>query len=185
MECSIKSQKIWLCSLGVLFFILALLTSLLWELFALNVIIYPRLKINEGTQNYKSWIKTPDSIEVNLEIFMFNWTNIDQIHNPLVKPHFQEMGPYVFSEKHIKTDVAFHSNGTVTYNQIRVWHFNKEKSNGTLDDEITNLNVIAAVSMNYELKLGDFNYLYIFVISPLPTRPATSVCFSKKLSRLS
>lgn len=146
MACTELSQKIWLSSVGTVSLLVALSSWLLWKPFALNGLLYPQLILQNGTMNFENWIETPETIELNFEIFMFNWTNADQVHNHSVKPHFAEMGPYVFRERHIRTNVTWNSNGTVSFNQIRVWHFNKEKSNGTLDDEVTNLNVIAAVS---------------------------------------
>lgn len=40
--------------------------------------------------------------------------------------------------------MTWNDNGTVTFYQKRIWHFNAEKSNGNLSDEVTNINVIAA-----------------------------------------
>lgn len=84
-----------------------------------------------------------------MEFTMFNWTNSDQVHDPSVKPLFTEMGPYVFLESHERNDLAWHDdNGTVSFNQTRTWHFQADRSNGSLDDLVTNLNVISVVSMH-------------------------------------
>lgn len=77
---------------------------------------------------------------------MFNWTNTAEIGDSDVKPHFAECGPYVFLESHKRSNITWNENGTVTYNQIRTWHFVPERSNGSLSDEITSLNVFSAVS---------------------------------------
>lgn len=78
---------------------------------------------------------------------MFNWTNPEAIHNKNIKPHFNEVGPYVFLEKHKRVNITWHAeNGTVSFNQTRTWHFIPELSNGSLTDEITSVNVMAAVS---------------------------------------
>lgn len=82
-----------------------------------------------------------------LRIKMFNWTNPHELLDPNSKPHFVEMGPYVFLEKHTRVNISFNENDdTVAFQQFRTWHFVPELSNGTLDDEITNVNVISAVS---------------------------------------
>lgn len=79
---------------------------------------------------------------------MFNWTNPEKVLNLKVKPHFVEMGPYIFLEKHKRVNVTWHpNNGTVSYDQIRTWHFVPELSNGSLSDKVTNVNVMAAVSL--------------------------------------
>lgn len=78
---------------------------------------------------------------------MFNWTNSDQAHNLSVKPLFTEMGPYVFLEAHERNYLDWHDdNDTVSFNQTRTWHFQADRSNGSLDDLVTNLNVISVVS---------------------------------------
>jgi hypothetical protein len=41
--------------------------------------------------------------------------------------------------------MTWNANRTVTYQQIRRWHFDTENSNGTLKDNITTLNVVALV----------------------------------------
>lgn len=80
---------------------------------------------------------------------MFNWTNPQEIQNPNVKPNFVELGPYVFLERHLKENLTFNSNDTVTFYQRRTWYFDKEKSNGSLDDMITTAHVISAVRQEF------------------------------------
>lgn len=87
-----------------------------------------------------------------MKVKMFNWTNPKHITEPNYKPHLVEMGPYVFLEKHTRVNITFHpKNGTVSFDQIRTWHFMPEMSNGTLDDKVTNVNVVAAVSYMHHL----------------------------------
>lgn len=83
-----------------------------------------------------------------LEVYLFNWTNpgdLDQYPN--VKPNFEEVGPYVFHEVHERVNLIWNSNDTITFNQRRTWHFDPDRSKGSLDDTITNLNVISLVSV--------------------------------------
>lgn len=42
-------------------------------------------------------------------------------------------------------NITWNTNDTVTFQQIRRWHFVPELSNGTLKDDITNINAIAVV----------------------------------------
>lgn len=82
-----------------------------------------------------------------IKFTMFNWTNAHEIQAANYKPNLTECGPYVFLEKHKRVNVTFHSeNDTVSFDQIRTWHFMPNMSVGSLDDNITNVNVIAAVS---------------------------------------
>lgn len=91
------------------------------------------------------WKETP--IPIYFKIYLFNWTNSDAVlKNWNVKPKLEQCGPYTFSEHHIRVNMTWNDNGTITYQQKRIWHFLPEMSNGTLEDKITNVNVIAAVS---------------------------------------
>lgn len=102
------------------------------------------------------WKETP--IPIYFKIYLFNWTNSDEVLKDWkTKPILRECGPYVFSEHHIRVNVKWNDNNTITYQQKRIWHFLPEMSNGTLSDKITNVNVVAAVSYS------SFEYLYQFV----------------------
>lgn len=101
--------------------------------------------LQNGTENYKNWIRTP--FPMYFEVYMFNWTNPNQIHEfPKVKPNFVEVGPYVFQEVRERVGIKFDKSGnSVNFNQTRHWYFRPELSgNRSLDDKITNLNTICA-----------------------------------------
>ena len=52
-----------------------------------------------------------------------------------------------FSEKHIRTNLTWlDDEEKIIFYQKRIWQFESKMSNGSLTDEITNLNVIASVS---------------------------------------
>ncbi|XP_011639607.1 protein croquemort-like [Pogonomyrmex barbatus] len=92
---------------------------------------------------YSMWQETP--IPMYFKFYMFNWTNPHEFYSSSgVKPHFQEMGPYVFREIDYKENQTWNSNGTVTFQRKKVWIFEESLSNGSLTDEITNLNPIVA-----------------------------------------
>lgn len=47
-----------------------------------------------------------------------------------------------------KENITFHhENKTVSYFQQRLWYFDAERSNGTLNDTVSQLDVVAAVSL--------------------------------------
>lgn len=92
--CSDTAQKFWLTGCSTGFLLLALMVGLLWPTIALRSFLYPQLELREGSTNYDNWIESP--IPIYLEIFFFNWTNSDDVHDHSIKPHFTQMGPYVF-----------------------------------------------------------------------------------------
>jgi glycopeptide antibiotics resistance protein len=53
---------------------------------------------------------------------------------------------FLYSEHHTKVNMTWNPNDTVTFQQIRRWHFVPERSNGTLRDAVTNINTIAVVN---------------------------------------
>ncbi|KAJ6649883.1 Protein croquemort [Pseudolycoriella hygida] len=149
--CSTPQKQYWVFGCGVFLLLVALCVGLLWPVLALNI-IHSRLGLAEGSAQMDNWIETP--LPMYMEITMFNWTNTEDVRNLDVKPNLVECGPYVFLESHKRSNITWNENGTVTYNQIRTWHFMPELSNGTLDDEITTLNVISA-TVAYMVRHGD------------------------------
>lgn len=109
------------------------------------LLIFQEMELKKGSLSYNNWIETP--LPMYSKFTMFNWTNAHEIQAINYKPNLTEVGPYVFLEKHTRVNVTFHpENDTVSYDQIRTWHFMPNMSVGSLDDNITNVNVIAVVS---------------------------------------
>lgn len=52
-----------------------------------------------------------------------------------------------------KVNMVWNNNGTVTFLKRKEWFFEESLSNGSLSDEITNLNPIVAVRRNYLTQL--------------------------------
>ena len=85
-------------------------------------------------------------------MYLFNWTNPDQVRVAGVKPHFDRVGPYVFREDKIKQNITFYENNTVSFEPERTWFFEPEMSGGTLDDLITCPHLPTIVSIGGNLK---------------------------------
>lgn len=141
-KCSVPQKKYWIWGCSAFWLLFALVLGLIWPMLS-SKILYSMLELKEGSLTYNNWIEVP--IPMYAEFFMFNWTNPEEVRNPNVKPHFVQMGPYVFAEHHVRNDVQFFDNSTVAYNQTRTWEFVPERSNGTLEDKVTTLNTIALV----------------------------------------
>lgn len=100
------------------------------------------LQLTPQSFMYEPWKQPP--IELTLDIYVFNWTNHEDFQNHSIKPHFQELGPYRFTEKPNKVDIKFNpENSTVTYRRLSVFQFDAAGSKGSLDDIVTSVNVIA------------------------------------------
>lgn len=111
---------------------------------------------SQNTEGFKMWKETP--IPMYMEFYFFNWTNPDKFEKyETIKPNFVEMGPYTFNEHHIRENVVFNDNDTLTYFNKRTWKFLPDKSAGSLDDQITVLNPIVAVR--------EIIFIYIYILA--------------------
>lgn len=91
------------------------------------------------------------------DVYFWNWTNSEEFLNEKVTPNFTQLGPYRFLTVRDKEDVTFNErDSTVSYNPISYYYFDAEGSNGTLDDVIVNINIVAigaagqAANMEYK-----------------------------------
>lgn len=144
-NCSEKQRKCWLFGVGVFLACCAIILGLIWPNLGQSI-VNSKLKFKNGSMLFNSWLETP--IPIHIKFHLFNWTNPEKVNNASIKPHFEECGPYVFTEKHTRVNLTWHDNGTISYNQIRTWHFDESLSNGSLDDMITFLNPVTATVVN-------------------------------------
>lgn len=79
-----------------------------------------------------------------LDVYFFNWTNSEDFLDASTKPIVNEIGPYRFREIRDKRNVTFNDqNSTVSYRPFSTFYFDEEGSRGSLDDVITQLNIVA------------------------------------------
>lgn len=177
--CNSRWQKIIIFGFAVLFGIAAIVLGIIWPSTADNL-LKDELVLKEGTQNYNNWIVTP--IPIYMEIFLFNWTNTDQYREfPKIKPRFEEKGPYVFREHHERVNLTWNANNTVSFNQTRTWFFEPTMSNGTLDDMITNLNVIST-TVAYTMR--NMNTVFKMVVNLMLNEKGGSLFVTKSVREL-
>jgi len=106
-------------------------------------------------------------------IYLFNWTNPEDLNTESVKPNFEQLGPYTFSEFKVKEDLQW-DQPEVTYFGKRTWHFLPEKSNGSLEDVVVAPHFPSLVSLSRNnwlqhtntIKKGFINYVYISLKIP-------------------
>ncbi|XP_034826856.1 protein peste-like [Maniola hyperantus] len=122
-----------------LFAAAALAAALCWNSIfesALN----SQITLSPHSRAYKDWVAP--SVPLLFEVYLFNWTNSERFPEEI--PNLQQLGPYRFKERRKHVNVTFHpANGSVSYRTQRSWYFD-ETSNGTLQDNITTLDIIVA-----------------------------------------
>ncbi|KRT84850.1 hypothetical protein AMK59_2246 [Oryctes borbonicus] len=114
------------------------------------------------------WRKNP--MPLYLEFYIFNWTNPGDIYKPNIKPHFKEIGPFVFEETKEKVNLTWNDNNTITFNHLRYWYFDESRSCANLSTQITTLNSVAVFAASI---VGDWSYVlrkgFDFSLSALST----------------
>ncbi|CAG7823679.1 unnamed protein product [Allacma fusca] len=110
-----------------------------------DAVLNKELALSEDSRSFGLWEVTP--IPLYIEFYFFNWTNEQDLKTPGTKPIFEELGPYVFREHRRKVIHAWnHNNETVTFRQNRTWEFDPSLSKGTLDDNVTTINIPAVAA---------------------------------------
>ncbi|XP_058060508.1 protein peste-like isoform X1 [Anopheles bellator] len=118
-------------------------------------ILHEELKLRPSSRGYDAWVSPP--FPLAMDVYFFNWTNPEDITNHSTKPILEELGPYRFIERPTKVDIEWHdANHTVSYRKKSVYHFDEEGSNGSLDDVISSINIVAVSAAK---KSKYWNYL--------------------------
>jgi len=106
---------------------------------AYQSILNYELSLQPNTLQHHMWLESP--VPIFLRVHLFNVTNSEAVIRNKAKPILVEMGPYVFQEVHTRVHIKELDNQTMQFQQRRTWHFLPHLSNGTLEDNVTALNV--------------------------------------------
>lgn len=136
------NKPLTLAICGTIIIILGTLVFIFWPA-VFQRLVTKELTLSPTSQSFEVWNDT-SKIPLHMEIYFFNWTNPHELKIAGKKPVFTQLGPYTFLEKREKVNVIFNpENNTVSYGQRRTWYFQENKSNGSLSDVVTQLNVVA------------------------------------------
>ncbi|KAJ1519336.1 hypothetical protein ONE63_004634 [Megalurothrips usitatus] len=142
MGCSPACKQGTVFTVGTLLLLGGILGGIYWADVA-DYIYRSQLSLSPSSVGFQMWRETP--IPMYLQIYFFNWTNHEDVMAGKAKPRVEQLGPYTYVERHKRVNITWHpENDTVTFQQIREWHFDPSRSSGTQDDQIVSLNVIAA-----------------------------------------
>ncbi|XP_069695590.1 protein croquemort-like isoform X2 [Periplaneta americana] len=147
-----------LTCIGVLLILIGITLSVTWN-GILEYLLNKELRLAPTSKSFTLWQETP--VPITLEFYFFNWTNPENLLEENYKANLVEVGPYIFQEFHEKVNITWNENHTISYKQIKRWYFDEEKSNGTLKDNITTLNVVALSATSVS------RYRSAFVLVPL------------------
>ncbi|OCT98363.1 scavenger receptor class B member 1 isoform X1 [Xenopus laevis] len=108
---------------------------------------------------YEMWRDLP--VPFYMSVYIFEVVN----HKEMLlgeKPRLEERGPYVYRENKQKQNLTFHENGTVSFVEIRTFHFAPEKSNGKEEDYVIVPNILVLGS---SIMLQDLGIAIKWIIS--------------------
>ncbi|CAG0893781.1 unnamed protein product [Cyprideis torosa] len=94
-----------------------------------------RLGFVEGSESFEMWRVPP--VHPMTRAYLFNITNVDDVWHRSAKPIVQEVGPYTYIETWEREILGWHSDGTFTYRNKKVFKFAPELSSGSEDDVIS------------------------------------------------
>lgn len=141
-------RKWWVVILVAVFLIIFGLLIALFFTAIVNIVIDRQLVLKTGSPTFEMWRKPP--INPIMRIYIYNVTNADEFLNNGDKPILDELGPFVYIETWEKVNLTFHKNGTLTYNQQKMFKFDPEQSAGSEDDMVVipNIPMLSATSQS-------------------------------------
>ncbi|XP_070149946.1 protein croquemort [Polyergus mexicanus] len=141
--------------LGLFLVALGISLCFLWPIF-FHYIIQKGLFLSPTSNTFEIWNDTSKLPPLLFKVYLFNWTNPEQLG--IKKPHFDQLGPYCFREVRQKDNVIFHhENQTVSYVQRRLWYFDAEHTNGSLNDIVSQLDVVA-LSAAHKIRYWEYEW---------------------------
>lgn len=121
---------------------------------AVELVIDDQITLRPGSQTFEMWRKPP--VHPVIKVYVYNVTNADEFltlpanGEERQKPILEELGPFVYIETWEKVNITFHDNGTLTYNQQKIYRFDPEQSVGSEDDTVVvpNIPMLSATSQS-------------------------------------
>ncbi|CAH1981588.1 unnamed protein product [Acanthoscelides obtectus] len=135
-----------------------------------KLVINHEVTLREGSKAFGWWAKPP--VVPAIRVYIYNVTNADEFLNNGSKPIVDELGPYVYVEKWEKKNIKFHDNGTVSFNQEKIYTFDESQSAGSEDDVVVvpNIPMLSATSQSKHaarfLRLAMASIMDILKIKP-------------------
>lgn len=132
-------RKTIIITIGLILFIGASISYIYFPLL-LRRIIQSFINVKPDGEFYDFWLQSSEPTEVG--IYFFHVENPWAVENGLEKLRVREMGKYMFKQKFIREIANFSDDKTmVNFTERRYFYFDPEKTTGSLDDNITVVNV--------------------------------------------
>ncbi|XP_072938810.1 protein peste-like [Epargyreus clarus] len=137
-------------AVAALFTVAALVTAFTWNAI-FEAALSSQIALTPTSRSYREWVAP--TVPLYFDVYLFNWTNAANF--PEEAPNLVQLGPYRFRETRSHVNVTWHpNNASMGYRTQRSWHFDPS-SKGSLQDNVTIINVIAASAV-YRLRDAGF-----------------------------
>ncbi|XP_045473991.1 protein croquemort-like isoform X2 [Harmonia axyridis] len=143
-------------------------------------IIKTAMNFKEGSASYTAWLSNNPPLD--MDVYLFNWTNPEDIRDPDIKPKFDRLGPYRFKECRTKINITWNDNKTVSFRHRKMYHFNEKESVRPLEDMITTVNAVS-LTIGYKVRYSGYfprkaiSYSLSSLSSVEVTEPAGKILF--------
>ncbi|KAL3269242.1 hypothetical protein HHI36_008323 [Cryptolaemus montrouzieri] len=162
------------CLLRMVLYVLMVLSGFILLFFhkkLTNIVIDEVFVLKQSSPLFKEW--SNPSAPVTIKFYFFNWTNPGDFKNSSIKPKFKEIGPYIFHQKYHRVNITFYKNHTLSYKNNKTFHFQEQGTGLSMNDKITNMNVISTIAVD---KARKWNFFYRRGLSvALNTMPYESI----------
>lgn len=146
-----KTRQLWvLAGLLLLFLSSCMGMGLMFCTSMFDGYVLSNLIIANNTRAFEMW-KGP-FVKPLIKVYIFNYTNVDEYERGRAdKLHVKEVGPFVYEEIPERTNVKFHHNGTVSFQDNRAHKFRPDLSKGRRQSEriiVPNMPMLGAAAMS-------------------------------------
>lgn len=100
-----------------------------------------QVTITPGSTAFHVWKDVGSCFDMSANLYFFNITNVEAVKAGRANPRLRQMGPYSYRIEWVKDNITFNDNGTVSFLEKMIFHFDEENSAGTEDDLVTTVNV--------------------------------------------
>ncbi|GLV36663.1 epithelial membrane protein [Carabus blaptoides fortunei] len=141
-------RKWWfVVALSVILLLLGILIAIFFMTW-FDLYINHEVTLKEGARVFKLWSKPP--VTPVIKVYVYNVTNADEFLNNGSKPILDEVGPYTYLETWEKKNIVFYENDTVSFQQEKIYQFDRSQSVGSEDDVVVvpNIPMLSATSQS-------------------------------------
>ncbi|XP_075543484.1 scavenger receptor class B member 1-like [Dermacentor variabilis] len=100
-----------------------------------------QVAITPGSTAFSVWKDVGSCFDMSANLYFFNITNVEAVKARRANPRLRQMGPYSYRIEWLKDNITFNDNGTVSFLEKMIFHFDEDNSAGTEDDLVTTVNV--------------------------------------------